>query len=67
MKKKRVIAGSILRGALFLCPGVITYLIMHRNYPVLVNIMSSLGVEFVALVLIALGGIIVQAVREQKK
>ena len=66
MKKVKFIAGAILRGVLFLSPGIISYLIVFSNYPVLVNIMSSIGVEFLALVVFSFFSILAQAIRDQK-
>lgn len=67
MKKLRIIAGSILRAALLLSPGIISFLCVFHNYPLLVNIMSSIGVEFCFALLVALVSIIFQAIRDNRK
>lgn len=67
MKKLCFIARAILRGAIFLSPGVITFLYIRHNYPLLVNIMCALGAEYTALLLIAFWVSLAQAVRNYRK
>ena len=67
MKKLKTIAAAILRAALLLSPGILYFLCVFHNYPLVVNIMSSIGVEFCVALLVAFVSVLAQAVRDQRK
>lgn len=53
MKKLKNFVASIIVLALFFLPGILSFLYIFHHYPVMVNIMSSLGVEFVAILVVS--------------
>lgn len=53
MRKLKNFVASIIVLALFFLPATLSFLYIFHCYPVMVNIMSSLGVEFVAILVVS--------------